>query len=161
MASACDHAHDDHGLSGVALRAELDAVEARCAEIDQRLTPQRRRALEMLLHAGQPMKAYDMIAAFGAHGEPAKPPTVYRALDFLEKHGFAHRIQSLNAFVACRRGLPGHSAAFLICDCCGATQEVEPVLASPMEAAAARSGYSVQSLTVEAHGLCAACRGAD
>lgn len=158
MASACDHDHHDAGLSGAALSAELGAVARRCAELDQRLTAPRRRALELLLHAGQPMKAYDMIAAFGLQGEPAKPPTVYRALDFLEKHGFAHRIQSLNAFVACRRGLPGHAAAFLICDCCGATQEVEPALASPIEAAAARSGYSVQSLTVEAHGRCAACR---
>jgi Fur family transcriptional regulator, zinc uptake regulator len=160
MASACDHSHDDSGLSGEALSAELRAVEARCAELDQRLTSPRRRAIELLLQAGAPMKAYDLIAGFGEHGAPAKPPTVYRALDFLERHGFAHRIQSLNAFVACRRGLPSHAAAFLICDCCGATQEVQPAVSAAMEVEAAKSGYALQSLTVEAHGLCAACRAA-
>jgi Fur family zinc uptake transcriptional regulator len=145
-------------LSGAALDAELSAVEERCGELEQRMTAPRRRALQLLLEAGHPMKAYDLIAAFGQDGAPAKPPTVYRALDFLERFGFAHRIQSLNAFVSCRRGLPSHAAAFLICDCCGATQEVEPALAAPIQEAAARSGYSVLSLTVEAHGLCAACR---
>ena len=160
MASACAHDHDDNGLHGAALSDELASVEARCLQRGERLTGPRRRALELLLGAGQPQKAYDLIAAFGATGEPAKPPTVYRALDFLERSGFVHRIESLNAYLACRRGLPGHGAAFLICDCCGATQEVEPALAAPIEAAAAQSGYSVVSLTVEAHGLCAACQGA-
>jgi len=158
MSAACDHDHQSAGLHGAALADELETAQARCAELDQRLTPPRRRALQLLLEAGQPMKAYDMIAAFGPDGTAAKPPTVYRALGFLERFGFAHRIQSLNAFISCRRGLASHAAAFLICDCCGATQEVEPALAGPIEQAAARSGYAVRSLTVEAHGLCAACR---
>jgi DNA-binding PadR family transcriptional regulator len=59
----------------------------RCEAAGQRLTPPRRRVLEMLLKAGQPVKAYDLIAAFGDGGPPAKPPTVYRALDFLSKLG--------------------------------------------------------------------------
>ncbi len=158
MATGCAHEHLETGLHGSALSAELAAAQARCEARGDRLTAPRRRALEMLLVAGQPRKAYDLIAGFGEAGRPAKPPTVYRALEFLERSGFVHRIQSLGAFVACRRGLPGHAAAFLICDCCGATQEVEPALAAPIEAAAARSGYAVHTLTVEAHGLCAACR---
>ncbi len=90
------------------------------APADQRLTAPRRRVLELLLQAGQPVKAYDLIASFAVEGPPAKPPTVYRALDFLEKQGFAHRIESLNSYVACRKEADGHAAAFLICDCCGA-----------------------------------------
>jgi Fur family transcriptional regulator, zinc uptake regulator len=158
MASACDHDHDAPGLSGHDLAAEMTAVETRCVELDQRLTAPRRRAMEMLLRAGHPVKAYDLIAGFGEDGGPAKPPTVYRALDFLEKHGFAHRIASLGAFVACRRGVPNHAAAFLICDCCGAAEEVEPALAAPIKAAAAASGYALKSVTVEARGLCAECQ---
>jgi Fur family zinc uptake transcriptional regulator len=158
MGEVCDHDHKSAGVHGSALGAALAAVEHRCAVLEQRLTAPRRRAMQLLLEGGQPMKAYDLIAVFGQDGAPAKPPTVYRALEFLERYGFAHRIQSLNAFVACRRGLPNHAAAFLICDCCGATQEVEPALAAPIEQVAATSGYAVQSLTVEAHGLCAACR---
>src|SRR3954453_12524056 len=104
MGAACEHEHESPGLPGRARPAELGVAEERCAEDDQRLTPPRRRVLELLLQHGQPMKAYDLIAGFATGGPPAKPPTVYRALDFLEKQGFAHRIESLNAYVACKRG---------------------------------------------------------
>lgn len=112
--------------------------------------------LELLLGADAPLKAYDLIAAYGDAGEPAKPPTVYRALEFLERLGFAHRIESLNAYVPCRiEG--GHVAAFLICDCCGEAAEFQPNLGSELEAMAA-SGYQVRAVTLEARGLCAGCR---
>jgi Fur family zinc uptake transcriptional regulator len=158
MATSCHHHDHDTpaGLSGVALRKALTAAEARCAGSDERLTAPRRRVLELLLSAEAPQKAYDLIAAFGDAGEPAKPPTVYRALEFLERLGFAHRIESLNAYVPCRiEG--GHAAGFLICDCCGAAEEFEPDF-GPQFAAAEAAGYAVRSLTHEARGLCAACR---
>jgi Fur family zinc uptake transcriptional regulator len=158
MAVACDHDHDIHGLEGRALQAELTVAEARCAQEDQRLTTPRRRVLELLLRHGQPMKAYDLIAGFSEEGPPAKPPTVYRALDFLEKQGFAHRIESLNAYVACRRGAETHAAAFLICDCCGRSREIEPVGVEQLNATASKAGYVVDNVTIEAHGKCGACR---
>ncbi|MFC3070864.1 Fur family transcriptional regulator [Phenylobacterium soli] len=152
--------HDDHvhpGLKGHALRHALVEAERRCGEIQERLTSPRRRVLELLLEADAPLKAYDLIAAFGASGEPAKPPTVYRALEFLERLGFAHRIESLNAYVPCRREGEGHQAAFLICDCCGAAEEFEPDF-SAQRAAAEAAGYEVTTITLEARGLCPACR---
>ena len=154
---ACDHEHEHHGLGGGVLEAELVDAERRCAGAGQRLTPPRRRVLELLLQAGQPVKAYDLIAAFGDNGVPAKPPTVYRALEFLGQQGFAHRIESLNAYVACRRGEGGHTAAFLICDCCGATREIASA-ANPIEALGEAAGYALTGVTIEAHGLCADCR---
>ena len=114
--------------------------------------------LALLLEAGEPVKAYDLIARFGEDGQPAKPPTVYRALEFLERLGFAHRLESLNAYVACRRSDEGHAAAFLICDCCGATEEFEPEVASAVQRAATTRGYAVEAVTLEAHGRCPACR---
>ncbi|WP_337186249.1 Fur family transcriptional regulator [Phenylobacterium sp.] len=158
MASDCQHHehHVHHGLSGAALGRALGDAEARCAEGRERLTTPRRRVLELLLGSDAPMKAYDLIAAFGAGGEPAKPPTVYRALEFLERLGFAHRIESLNAYVPCRiEG--GHVAAFLICDCCGEAAEFQPDLGPSMSAAKA-TGYAVRAVTLEARGLCAACQ---
>ncbi|MDB5448694.1 MAG: Fe2+/Zn2+ uptake regulation protein, partial [Phenylobacterium sp.] len=50
-----------------------------------------------------------------------------------------------------------HSAAFLICDCCGAAEEFEPDFAPQLAAAAAR-GYAVRAVTLEARGRCPACR---
>ena len=156
--SACGHDHEHAGLTGPALQAELADAERRCAAAEQRLTAPRRRVLELLLEAGQPVKAYDLMASFGEDGAPAKPPTVYRALDFLAKQGFAHRIESLNAYVACRRGEDGHAAAFLICDCCGATREIASAAAEPIQALGAEAGYALTGVTIEAHGLCADCR---
>jgi Fur family zinc uptake transcriptional regulator len=156
-AHSCDHDHDHPGLTGGTLAAGLTAAEARCEAAGQRLTAPRRRVLELLLQSGQPVKAYDLIAGFGAGGEPAKPPTVYRALDFLSKHGFAHRIESLNAYIACGGGSEGHAAAFLICDCCGRTREIEPVGAAEIARLAAGKGFTLTGLTVEAHGRCEDC----
>jgi len=157
MGATCTHTHDQPGLAGAGLKAELKAAEGRCTAEHQRLTEPRRRALEMLLRAGQPVKAYDLLPKFHAGGRAAKPPTVYRALEFLERHGLAHRIESLNAYVACRRVGETHAAAFLICDCCGATAEVEPTATAEMDAIAADAGYRLTSVTIEAHGRCAAC----
>ncbi|MDP3869722.1 Fur family transcriptional regulator [Phenylobacterium sp.] len=158
MGTECHHEDGAHpGIKGVDLRHALVAAETRCAETQERLTTPRRRVLELLLEANGPLKAYDLIAAFGAHGEPAKPPTVYRALEFLERLGFAHRIESLNAYVPCRRDDQGHRAAFLICECCGAAEEFEPDLDAQI-AAAAPAGYAVRLVTLEARGLCLACQ---
>ena len=156
--SDCDHDHDQRGLTGDTLSSGLATALARCEAAGQRLTPPRRRVLEMLLQAGQPVKAYDLIAAFGDGGAPAKPPTVYRALDFLSKQGLAHRIESLNAYIACGGGREGHAAAFLICDCCGLTREIDPVGAGEIERLAGARGFSLSALMVEAHGLCQDCR---
>lgn len=158
MADSCHHhaEHEHHGLRGAALGRALDAAEGRCAGAHERLTPPRRRVLELLLAADAPLKAYDLIAAYGDEGEPAKPPTVYRALEFLERLGFAHRIESLNAYVPCR--IEGaHVAAFLICDCCGEAAEFEPDF-GPQLAAAEAAGYELRAVTLEARGLCHGCR---
>ncbi|UTP41552.1 transcriptional repressor [Phenylobacterium sp. LH3H17] len=158
MGAECHHADGAHpGLKGHALSHALGAAENRCAATQERLTAPRRRVLELLLESNAPQKAYDLIAAFGAHGEPAKPPTVYRALEFLERLGFAHRIESLNAYVPCRIDGESHRAAFLICDCCGAAEEFEPDFTAQL-AAARTAGYEVASITLEARGRCAACR---
>src|SRR5215471_8578026 len=150
----CHHGdHEQPGLTGLALRQALSAAERRCAATHERLTTPRRRVLELLLESHGPLKAYDLIAAFGGRGEPAKPPTVYRALEFLERLGFAHRIESLNAYVPCRLEGEGHAAAFLICDCCGAAEEFEPDFAPGLAAAKAK-GYAVATVTLEARGLC-------
>ncbi len=158
MSEACAHSDAGaHGLTGAALSTALERAEQRCAEHGERLTGPRRRVLELLLEAGQPTKAYDLIAAYGADGEAAKPPTVYRALDFLERAGMAHRIASISAYVACARDEGAHTAAFLICDCCGDTREIEPPAGFALSETAAASGYALDHVTIEAHGRCGAC----
>ena len=158
MKTSCAHEGEAAGLKGGALAGALSEAEQRCAEAEERLTGPRRRVLELLLAAGAPVKAYDLIAAFGEGGEAAKPPTVYRALEFLERLGFAHRLESLNSYVACRRSGDQHAAAFVICDCCGATAEFDPGVGPQVERAAGERGYRVKAVTLEARGLCPACQ---
>ncbi len=145
-------------MAPAALHGALVDAEARCSAADARLTGPRRRVLELLLGAGRPVKAYDLIAAFGENGAAAKPPTVYRALEFLEEQGFAHRIESLNAYVACAEGERSHTAAFLICDCCGAACEIDMAAIDGVRTAAETARFALSSLVLEAHGRCSACQ---
>ncbi|MFN3352150.1 MAG: Fur family transcriptional regulator [Brevundimonas sp.] len=158
MADGCRH-HDPHaGLKAKALARALDAAEAACRNDGERMTEPRRRVLELLLEAGEPVKAYDLIGRYGRDGQAAKPPTVYRALEFLERRGLAHRIASLSAYVACAHDAGEHAAAFLICDCCGEAREFEPPAGAGLAAAASQHGYALERVTIEAHGRCSACR---
>jgi len=136
----------------------MQDADRRLTAEGERMTPPRLRVLQMLLAAGEPVKAYDLIARFGENGQPAKPPTVYRALEFLERKGLAHRIASISAYVACTSGSADHAAAFLICDCCGATAEVSAPVTDALTRAADAAGYAIDRTTIEAHGRCPACR---
>ncbi|RZJ86738.1 MAG: transcriptional repressor [Brevundimonas sp.] len=160
--SSCDHDHDHRPSDAAALDAVLAGAVARAEERGERMTAPRRRVLRLLLEAGEPVKAYDLIARFGEDGQAAKPPTVYRALEFLEKQGLAHRIASVSAYVACADTIEGddaeHAAAFLICDCCGAAREVRLPAGKALTQAASDAGYVIERTTVEAHGRCPACR---
>jgi Fur family transcriptional regulator, zinc uptake regulator len=157
MGDACHHHHHDGPPKPGDVARAVAAADARVTAEGERMTAARSRVLELLLTAGEPVKAYDLIARFGEDGQPAKPPTVYRALDFLERKGLAHRIASISAYVACASGDRAHAAAFLICDCCGATAEVATPVAEGLERAAREAGYQIERTTIEAHGRCPAC----
>ena len=96
----------------------MAAAEARCAASDLRLTPIRRRVLELLLAEHRALGAYDILGHLSAEGLGAQPPVAYRALDFLVKAGLAHRIEALNAYIACSHVGADHTPAFLICRSC-------------------------------------------
>jgi Fur family zinc uptake transcriptional regulator len=123
-----------------------------------RLTPLRRRVLEILLGSHRPIGAYEVLAELAADGTRPAPPTVYRALEFLMTSGFVHRIDTRNAYIACFRPARRHRTHFLICRGCGAVSEIEdPALQGALAEATARAGFAVERETVEIAGLCAAC----
>ena len=102
------------------------------------------------------MKAYDLMPAY-SNDRSTKPPTVYRALEFLEGLGLAHRIPSLSAFTACRDGGPTHSASFLICTCCGSAEEITPDLGPLIARAGSQRRFEPHAATLEVRGLCEEC----
>ena len=145
------HAHDR-------ARHMADAV-TRCAAAGESLTPLRRRVLELLLDHEGPAKAYDLLADLGNDHGPAKPPTVYRALDFLVRLGLAHRIESMNAFVACDIGACARSTIFLICEKCGGAEEFDAGHALvDLTEAASRDGFAIRRTMIEASGICSQCQ---
>ena len=107
------------------VRLALERAERLCRRRGARLTALRRRVLELVWQSHRAVKAYDVLNQLGRAGKAAKPPTVYRALDFLMAHGLVHRVDSLNAFVGCARPGAAHSAQFLICDDCGDVREMD------------------------------------
>ena len=149
-------------MTQVADRAsQIAAAEDICARADESLTPLRRRVFELLLDRDGPAKAYDLLDDLKTDQGTAKPPTVYRALDFLVRLGLAHRIESLNAFVACDIGSCARSTIFLICERCGASVEVDSGHALlDVSDAARRNGFDLHRTVLEASGVCAKCRNA-
>jgi Fur family zinc uptake transcriptional regulator len=139
----------------------VDAVAERCAADGLQLTATRQRVLEILLQKHRAMGAYDILEVLRAEGLAAQPPVAYRALDFLTTHGFAHRIERLNAFVACANTHEDHAPAFLICRVCDAVAEIP---AAPARKALAQSasdvGFTIERATVEALGQCPNCQDA-
>src|ERR1700741_5492999 len=103
-----------HDHSAASRADQVEEAERRCGAAGESLTPLRRRVLELLLDHHGPAKAYDLLPLLGGDkGGMAKPPTIYRALDFLTRMGLAHRIESLNAFVAFDSGACVRSTIFL------------------------------------------------
>ncbi|NIN34158.1 MAG: transcriptional repressor, partial [Gammaproteobacteria bacterium] len=68
---------------------------------DVRLTPLRRRVLQLVWRSHEPVKAYDLLQILQSEKKGAAPPTIYRALDFLQEQGFVHKLESLNAYIGC------------------------------------------------------------
>ncbi len=149
---AHDHRH--------CVETALAAAEAHCGSEGLRFTPVRRAALEILLGEHRAMGAYELLDRLHAAGFGAQPPVAYRALDFLVANGFVHKIERLNAFIACAHPGETHSPAFLICRQCEAVAEAQsaPARGSLGEAARA-TGFRIERTVVEALGLCPACAG--
>ncbi len=146
--------HDHYACVGQALAT----VEAHCAKECLRLTPVRRKVLELLLREHRALGAYAILDMLREAGFGSQPPVAYRALDFLAAHGFVHRIECLNAFVACARPDEPHTPAFMICRLCDAVAETHSSPANGVLGTAAHeAGFQIERTVVEAEGICPDC----
>lgn len=146
--------HDHEGCVHDAV-AHASAI---CKDRGLKLTPVRRRTLEILLEGHRALGAYEVLDRLKEEGFGAQPPVAYRALDFLTSNGFAHKIERLNAFIACSHPGNAHDPAFLICASCGLVAEAESDPSSSRLAKIAKeSGFSITRSVLEAEGLCPNC----
>lgn len=110
-----------------------------------------------LRDAGRPVSAYELMEELKGSGVTA-PPTVYRALQRLIDDGLAHRLESLNAFVACKHPHHTTKAVFAICDACGSVTEFDSAAAiKALQAWAKGAEFQVRSMTLELRGTCKTC----
>lgn len=123
------------------------------------LTRNQELVLGALNASTAPLSAYDILDKLRTEGLRA-PLQVYRALDKLVDRGLAHRLESINAFVACadahchRKGL----IAFAICESCGKVDEfADEVIEERLGAWARSGGFKVERTTMEIRGRCAEC----
>jgi Fur family zinc uptake transcriptional regulator len=154
----CAHAHAHRER---APHAMVDA-ETLCRERNLRLTPIRRQVLEALHATHKPVSAYELIEQIGPqNGRMLAPITIYRALDFLLEAGFAHRLESRNAFIACPcRHDPGDLVVFMICDRCGGVDEaVSEELRSALGRLSQSHGFNPKAQVIELAGSCSHCQG--
>ena len=162
MVSAHDHRSrflpEGHDHQRCVVNA-LEDAQAICVKRGARLTPLRRRVLEIIWQSHCPLGAYAILEVLSREGHSPAPPTVYRALEFLLTHALVHRLSSLNAFIGCMH--PGHPGAgqFLLCTACGTAAELNDTgIERAIERGAASEGFTAQVHTVEISGLCAHCR---
>lgn len=113
--------------------------------------------VEALRGVGRPVSAYELIEQVRAKGVSA-PPTVYRALQRLIDDGLAHRLESLNAFVACDHPHHVGKAVFAICDSCGTVKEFDsPTAVKSLQTWAGKNDFNIRSMTMEIRGRCGDC----
>lgn len=152
--AALRHNHD-HGRC---IEDALAAAQELCRREGARFTPLRRRVFEIVWASHTPLGAYAILDVLAGEGRRPMPPTVYRALDFLQTQGLVHRIPSLNAYIGCVDPGGHHGGQYLICRKCGTVAELtDEGLGQRLDARARDHGFRVESVLTEAVGLCPAC----
>ena len=148
----------------------IDDALHRAREICQlrqaQLTPLRAKILELVWSSHKPLGAYALMELLSQARQqeegsktPVAPPTVYRALEFLQQQGLVHRVATLNAFIGCEHPAKDHNSCFFICSECHQTEEFPAQqLNVAIDTQARSSGFLVQRANVEVLGLCPICQ---
>ncbi len=137
----------------------IEDIEKYLADKGIRFTDQRRLVFDIIRNSGKPISAYDILALMAKTINNPKPPTAYRAIDFLIEHGLVHKIESLNAFVACHAGHNHIGSQFMVCDTCGDVEEVHLCdLPQPLQKRIDQTKFQLTRWNAELHGTCQACQ---
>lgn len=142
-----------------AITQRLRTAEHLCQSRGTRLTPIRRRVLEILLRRHTSLKAYELLDEIKVLQPGAAPPTVYRALDFLVEQGLIHRLDAINAWTACTDAAGTPHDVLVVCTRCGAVAELsDPELSNQLAACVAEAGFILTGHETELRALCHTCQ---
>ncbi|MBS1212433.1 MAG: transctiptional regulator [Proteobacteria bacterium] len=152
MSVPAGHDHDS------CVHKAIRTAEHLCLARGARLTPIRRKVLELIWDSHKAVKAYDLLDRIRPFEYAAKPATVYRALEFLMEQGLIHRVESLNAFIGCVCSERQHEQVLLICRRCEEVEErPAPEVMNALTREIVRAGFLVHHKAIEVHGVCARC----
>ena len=116
--------------------------------------------LDLIDKSSEPLKAYTILFNVQKKGIKA-PPQVYRALDKLVEIGKIHKIESRNAFVACKNSNCeiSKATAFSICESCEEVDEVSDIkLSKFLSKFNDKKGMTFKRFNLEFFGLCKRCK---
>jgi Fur family transcriptional regulator, zinc uptake regulator len=135
----------------------VDAAVESCRRRGLNLTPIRRRVLEVMAASPVPISAYAVIHRL-SDAKLLGPPTVYRALEFLEKAGFVRHLALRKAYVRCDLAPETPTSALLLCTTCGAVAETSsPEMGATIDRLTAQAGFELGRRPIEIEGRCASC----
>ena len=138
----------------------LQDAESICAQKNIRFTDLRKKVFEIISAKHSPIKAYDILELLQKDDSSAKPPTVYRALDFLLENGLVHKLHSSNSFAACSHPTAEHSQCyFLICDKCNNVKECcnSGLITEEITKIATDNNFKTNNISIEIKGICNSC----
>ena len=128
-------------------------------EMPPNLTKNQALVLAALSNSSGPLSAYTILDLLRNKGFRA-PLQVYRALDKLVEYGMVHRLESMNAFVACQHSDGGNlsTVAFTICGTCGDVAEISnEALETTLSKLAMNLGFTPKKSMIEIFGYCDLC----
>lgn len=141
------------------IKSAISRAEQICEEKSVRLTKLRKQVLELIWQSHAPVKAYDVLEQMRDGEFSSAPPTVYRALDFLQENGLVHKIESLNAYYGCSSNDLQHSPQFLICEDCGNVAEInQSNIENSINRIAKEQGFTIKEQVIEIKGQCSFCK---
>lgn len=141
------------------LKQSIKQLETYCQKNNMRFTKPRQSVLTLILRAEKPITAYEIIDHLKHELDNPKPPTIYRALDFLKENAFIHRIESLNAYISCIEGHRHKGSQFMICDNCQCVEEIHLCHLPPaLEKKIEETRFQINYWNIEVHGVCLSCQ---
>ncbi|MGF6873526.1 Fur family zinc uptake transcriptional regulator [Paraburkholderia sp. MM5477-R1] len=142
--------------------AEIEVRLARarsfCETRGVRFTPVRALVLRLLLQQDRFFTAYELLERMREVRRSPTPTTVYRTLDFLIGQGLAHRLDSVNGYVACRHVSHEGRYALAVCTRCGRVLEVQEAgMSAQLESRITAAGFRLDGECVELRVVCGTC----
>ena len=127
---------------------------------ENNLSKNQKIIFDIIHNSSEPLKAYSILFNVQKKGIKA-PLQVYRALDKLVELGKIHKIESRNAFVACKNSNCeiSNATAFSICESCEQVEEIDDTkLSKYLMNYSDKTGMKYKKYNLEFFGLCKKCK---